>query len=92
MNTAVTPEALHEIVHVGPGTPVEDMLAIYRRDGVLIVDGLADEDTVAALRSELQGPVERAATHDGFLGGQNRAGGRPHRRGPGLPAAGECTP
>ena len=75
MNSAVTPEALHEIVHVGPGTPVEDMLAIYRRDGVLIVDGLADEDTVAALRSELQGPVERAATHDGFLGGRTARAG-----------------
>ncbi len=75
MNTAVPPEALHEIVHVGPDTPVEDMLAIYRRDGVLIVDGLADEDTVAALRSELQGPVERAATHDGFLGGRTARAG-----------------
>ena len=75
MNTAVTPETLHEIVHVGPDTPVEDMLAIYQRDGVLIVDGLADEDTVAALRSELQAPVERAATHDGFLGGRTARAG-----------------
>ncbi len=75
MNTAVTPGTRHEIVHVGPGTPVEDMLAIYRRDGVLIVDGLADEDTVAALRSELRGPVEQAATHDGFLGGRTARAG-----------------
>ena len=76
MNTAVTPEALHDIVHVGPGTPVEDMLAIYRRDGVLIVDGLADEATVAALRSELQGPVERADAHDdGFFGGKTARAG-----------------
>ena len=76
MNTAVTPEALHEIVHVGADTPVEDMLAIYRRDGVLIVDGLADEDTVAALRRELRGPVERADAHDdGFFGGKTARAG-----------------
>ena len=76
VEAAVTPETLHEIVHVGPDTPVEDMLAIYRRDGVLIVDGLADEETVAALRRELRGPVERADTHDdAFLGGRTARAG-----------------
>ena len=75
MNAPAVRETLEEIVHVGPETPVEDMLAIYRRDGVLIVDGLADEATVAALREELRGPLERAGALDGFYGSRTvRAG------------------
>lgn len=75
MNATVPQEASNEIVHVGAETPVEDMLAIYRRDGVLIVDGLADADTVATLRAELREPLERAGTHEGFLGGRTARAG-----------------
>ena len=77
MHATVPQEASREIVHVAAETPVEDMLALYRRDGALIVDRLADEATVTALRNELRGPLERAAAiaHDGFLGAKTvRAG------------------
>ena len=75
MSATLMEETTADIVHVGPETPVEDMLAIYRRDGVLIVDGLADADTVAALRDELRGPLERGAMNpngDEFLGGRTQ--------------------
>ena len=78
MSEALLEEAVADIVHVRPDTPVEDMLAIFRRDGVLIVDGLADEDTVAALRTELREPLERAASNirdDAFLGGRTARAG-----------------
>ena len=75
MSATLMESTVADIVHVGPEMPVEDMLAIYRRDGVLIVDGLADADTVAALRDELRGPLKRGAMNpngDEFLGGRTQ--------------------
>ena len=74
----VTRARVEGIVHVSPETPVEDMLALYRRDRALIVDRLADEGTLAQLRKDLEGPLDRAALSardDAFTGARTKRAG-----------------
>lgn len=58
MNATELGDVPSGLVHVTAETPIDEMLAIYLRDGGLIIDGLLDEDTVASVREELKGLIE----------------------------------
>lgn len=60
MNTTNIEEGLSGVAHVDPNTPIEEILAIFKRDGAVIIDDLADKDTVAAIREELDELIEQA--------------------------------
>ena len=59
MSAPARQQSAQQIVHVGPDTPVEEVIATYERDRVLIIDDLADEATLARLREDLEGRSAR---------------------------------
>ena len=78
MSAPARQQSAQQIVHVRPDTPVEEVIATYERDRVLIIDDLADEATMARLREDLEGPLGAAspsARGDAFLGRNTKRAG-----------------
>jgi ectoine hydroxylase-related dioxygenase (phytanoyl-CoA dioxygenase family) len=65
-----------ELIHVDPSTPADEIGSILRRDGALVVEGLADVSTIDAIDAEMAPHIE--ATPDGaddFTGRSTRRTG-----------------
>lgn len=67
-----------ELVHVAAATPVEQIHELLERDGALIIDGLADADTIARISAEMAPFVEATP------GGSDDFSGRSTKRTGGL--------
>ncbi|MCD9623928.1 phytanoyl-CoA dioxygenase family protein [Rhabdothermincola salaria] len=62
------------VQHVKADEPVADVVAVLEADGVVIVDGLLDDDLLARFNAELDPLLERARPDDGRFVNQAVAG------------------
>lgn len=62
---------MSSVVHVGPDTPAEELEVILRRDGALIVDGLAEHAVVDAVMAEMQPYVDATPPGSDDFAGRN---------------------
>ena len=71
MEQSLGPAGLRRIEHVAAEAPLEEMVALYERDRVLVIDELADAEMLRELRAELEFPLAatpRSAREDDFMG------------------------
>jgi len=63
------------LVHVSPDTPFEEILALYQHDHAIVIEELAGPEMLAALHSDLEGPLRQhpmSARGDEFFGNKTQ--------------------